>query len=237
MSTSLSARSAAAEAALIRSAQEGDQSAATELFATYEPAINAAAHRFAPRIGFDDAKQACSIGFLNAVRAFDATRPSGATRLAVLMHRYMTEEAWMAVSDQGLIQVPARTLKRYFQVLRAAEGDMSLAEELAPKFDMRAETFAAVAVAVNPGLAYDAEAIDRPAPSRYAAVEDQILSRTALASCSPDERAVLELHYGIGAYEPTPLAEVAVQLGMSQRLVRKMHASGLAAAREALGAL
>jgi RNA polymerase sigma factor (sigma-70 family) len=237
VTTTLSTRTASAEAELIRSAQAGNEQAMAELFETYQPAINAAAYRFANRLGFDDAKQAASIGFLNAVAAFDADRPSGATRLAVLLGQYMTEEMWTAVADNGLIRVPSRSLKRYFQILRAANNDLAVAEALAPKYDMRAETFAAVAVAVNPGLAYDAEVLDRPAATRYAAVEDQVLSSAALGSCSPDERAVLELHYGIGAYESLPLSEVAAQLGMSQRLVRKMHASGLAAAREALGAL
>jgi RNA polymerase sigma factor (sigma-70 family) len=223
-----------AERDLIAAAQQGDKAAMAELFRGYEDAINTAASRFTHRLGADDAKQAAAIGFLAAVNAFDSTR--GGNRLAVLMNTYLTEELWAAVADNGIINVPARTLRRYFQIMRAAGDDLSRAEELAPKYDMRAATFAAVAAAVNPGLSYDTE-YDRPSHDRHADVEDQILSRAALAACSPDERAVLELHYGIGSYETTPLPEVAVQLGMSVRLVRKLHASGLAAAREALGAL
>ena len=223
------------EAELIASAQQGDASALNELFTSYAPAMRAVARRFSARLSLDDATQAAAVGLMNAIHAFDASRPSGAVSLSVLAHRYMNEEMWVAVSAEGLIQVPARTLRRYFHVMRQAGNDLQRAVELAQSYDMRRETFLAVAAAISPAV-HESEAVDVPSASRFSCVEDQILSSAALAACSEAERAVLGLHYGMDEPVMMPLSEVAVQLSLSQRAARRLHASGLAAAREAVGA-
>ncbi|SCL32878.1 hypothetical protein GA0070616_4578 [Micromonospora nigra] len=240
-------RDAAEEAAAIRDAQAGDNAATLRLFSAYQPALRAAV-RAVTSIPADDARQAATVGFLLAVRAWQPDADGGG-RLAGIMRQHIADALAEATgAANGGFSVPDRTLKRYFGILRRAGGCAVAAAELAPSFEMASDTFWAVWAAVKANgsleeaLAHEQETYvspigDLPAPRGVADAEDRVLCEAAFRAVTDVERDVCRLAYGFADFDPQPDAEIGARLGGMPRLkVQRTRTRALAKMADALGA-
>ncbi|MFG3715835.1 hypothetical protein [Micromonospora sp. NPDC047730] len=236
------------EAAVIAAAQTGDEAATLRLFAAYQPALRAAV-RHTTRLDRDDARQAATLGFLEAVRAFDPDRHEGG-RLAGVLRHHVADALSEASSDAlGGFTVPGRTLRRYFGILKRADGDPVEAARIAPEFEMTAETFWAVwaGVTANDSLeeaiaAHGAVCVapvgDLAEPRGVADAEDRVLAELAFRSVDDFERDVCRLAYGFADFDPQPDAEIGHRLGGFGRLkIQRTRTRALGKMASALGAL
>jgi len=223
---------AAAEGALIAAAQNGDHAATEQLLAAYDNAARAAANRFGSTLDAEDALQTARLGILTAIAAYD---PAKYDRLAAIVIGYMLEELTGAASSAGHIQIPARTLTRYWAILRACDGDVNRSSISAQEHGMTRETFSAIHAAVTReelplGLAEPADTNDL-----YDSIDDQVMSRQALGAMDDTQRRVVRLAYAFDSYRPLSDGEISEEVEMSRSAVQRARTSGLDAARKSLG--
>jgi DNA-directed RNA polymerase specialized sigma subunit len=198
----------------------------------------------------DDLRMAAVEGFLEALYAFDL---DGAhSRLAATVEGYIANSLSRAVVAPVAVSVPERTLKRFYAILRKAEGDPVRGAAMAPHFSMTEETFDSVLKAVR-----NVQSLDGPAggpaggpgghsPDRldFSAVtgqdylndiEDRLLVEAAFAAVDDLEEEVCRLAYGFGDSDPIPDAEVGHRLGLSRPKVQRVRASALGKMHNAIG--
>lgn len=252
--------SAADERAAISLAQDGDEAATLDLVYAYAPTLRAAAARHERTLGREEARQATVLGLLEAVHAFDLS--SDYERLAAIVWEYVADAVQTAAGTMVAISVPSRTLKRFFGILRRADGDLEAAALAAPKHELSTESFWAIvdALRVDPldvkalggtkaGIegrhAVDgpsfvgAESHARPlwqhADRGTSDAEDRILAEVALRAVDGFSRDVCRLAYGFSEADPIPDAEIAHRLGYSRPKVQRTRTTALVKMRDALG--
>lgn len=241
------------ERATILRAQAGDQDAKLTLLAAYAPALRNSVAWYVRAIptaptpeDLEDVRTALMIGLLESVDAFD---PTVHRRLAAVVPGYLRNAVSTAAAGAIQFHVPERTLKRFFGVLRKADGDTARALEIAPEHQMKRETFLAVLDALRNVDSFDAidgsdgdeshwartTATVVSAADPIADVEDAIMVDAALASVGETERVVVGLAYGFADYEPVADAEIGERLGLSRPKVQRVRSGALGKMRDALG--
>jgi DNA-directed RNA polymerase specialized sigma subunit len=247
----------------IAAAQQGDEAATSRLIRAYAPAIRGAvaAHvralpSYPQPADLEDIRSQAVVGVLEAIKAFDPDRHE---RLAATVATYVQHEVAEAATSTAAFTIPARTLSRFFGILRAAKGDVAEAVRIAPDHKMRVETFVAVLDSMRGTRSYegtiegyldsgmggyspsfggdqgrDPQAYplwDNSAPD----VEDRILVEAAFAAVNTLEKDVVGLAYGFTDYDPVPDAEIGERLGMSRAKIQRTRTGALSTMRSALG--
>lgn len=251
------------ERATIALAKAGDEAATIKLVYAYAFALRmgVGSHRHAGGAGttdVDDLRQSALLGLLEAIHAFN---PEVHHRLAATVRGYIADAIAGSGATPVALSVPERTLKRFYGILREADGDTVKAAELAPERSMTAETFLAVLEAVRNTTSLDAGTDgmhSSPRPGGYgfgegsddsyglhghesaprdpaAAVEDRVLVDAALRAVEGTESEVVGLRYGFTEYNPLPDAEIGERLGLSRQKVQRTATSALVRMRSALG--
>lgn len=233
------------EAATIKAAQSGDEAAILALFSAYAPALRGAvSHYLTASLPLDDARQAAALGLLEAIHMHDA---SLSDRLAGMIRTRVHDALSEAVSAAtGGFTVPARTLRRFFGILKRADGDIGEAAKLAPEFEMSVDTFYSVLAAVKADESLDleietnggADAIsvmaEIVAPREITDAEDRVLVEVAFRAVDGLETQVCSLAYGFADYDPQPDAEVGFRLGFSRLKAQRTRSRALSKMRKAL---
>lgn len=238
----------------LAAAQGGDADATLRLVLAYAPALRNGVAAFtratadgASRQDLDDVRSQAVLGLLEAIQAFDPERHE---RLAALAPGHIRNAVATEAAGVSSFTVPERTLKRFFGILRAADGNVYEAARIAPSMEMRAETFLAVLAAVRNVGSLDA-ALDAAAESgedswgfvdarplwdgSEADADDRVLVETAFEAVGPLEADVTRLAFGFSDFDPVPDAEIGHRLGFSRAKVQRTRSSALTKMRSALG--
>lgn len=224
------------ERALIAAAQNGDEAATLRLRDAYLPLLRAQARRWSGgTLDADDAEQAATLGFLEALRAFD---PTVHQRLAAVIEGNVREELAAATSGAGAVNIPARTLSRYRAIMRAADGDVDEAQRIAARHEMNADTLLAVHAALNRDE-FSAEHATVPWGNvdAYEEIENALMVAQSFAAMSDRGAAVCRAVYGFDGYREKSDAEVAYEMGATKSTVQRVRVEALNAARKSLGLL
>jgi DNA-directed RNA polymerase specialized sigma subunit len=182
------------------------------------------------------------MGLIEAVQAW---RPEVHDRLAAIAPRYIRNAVAVSAAVATQFTVPERTLKRFFGILRAADGDVIEATRIAPAYSMRPETFLAVLDAVRSVDSYDAAngndgqgrdlaaspIWDNAAPD----VEDRILVEAAFKAVDTLEKDIVRMAYGFTEHDPLPDEEIGHRIGFTRPKTQRIRAGALAKMREAIG--
>ena len=242
----------------IRAAKCGDEEATLMLLYAYACALRKVSgmyrHAGGARAGCPgdcgpaaDRRMAAVEGFLEALYAFDLDGIH--SRLAATVEGYVADSISAAVIAPAAMNVPERTLKRFYAILRKADGDPVKGADLAPRYSMTTETFSSVLTAVRStqsleGPNDDADGrSDGPGrlevqvcgPDHYDDVENRLLVEAAFAAVDSLEAGVCRLAYGFSDDDPLPDSEVGHRLGLSRPKVQRVRASALGKMRSAFG--
>ncbi len=242
----------------IRAAKCGDEAATLKLLYAYACALRKvsgmyrdAGGAWAGRPGDSglaaDRRMAAVEGFLEAVYAFDLDGIH--SRLAATVEGYVANSISTAVIAPVAMNVPERTLKRFYSILRKADGDPVKGAGLAPQYSMTPETFNSVLKALRGTHSLDCPSDDADGPiggpSRlevqvcgpdyYDDAEDRLLVEAAFAAVDDLEEEVCRLAYGFSDDGPIPDSEVGHRLGLSRPKVQRVRASALGKMRDAVG--
>lgn len=241
------------EAAVIADAKAGSSDAVVTLIRLYGQALRNATSRHRETLGAEEAQ---GVALAALVEAVHVSAPG--ERLAVVIGTMLRSALTDAASSRGSgFAVPSRTVKRFYSILRAAEGDFATAADLAPSFEMTRETFYAVADAVkvvsledkgdsssrwsaggsdsgDQGHSVVAEPLYSAQQIRDA--EDAELVALAFEAVDPVEEVVCRQAYGFADYEPLPDAEIGHRMGLSRPKVQRTRTAALGKMRVALGA-
>jgi DNA-directed RNA polymerase specialized sigma subunit len=241
------------ERATIAEAQAGNEDAKIALFYAYAAALRNGLKWYTralptvPQAGdLDDVRQSAVMGLLEAIAAF---RPDVHTRLAALASGYITNAVSVHSQAASGFSVPERTMKRFFGILRQAEGNVDEAIKIAPSHKMTVETFLAVLSAVRnvdgleelQGASEDGSGSGREVEARsifgdtVADAEDAVLVEVAFSAVDDLEGDVCRFSYGFNDYDPVPDAEIADRLGFSRAKAQRVRAGALGKMRLALG--
>lgn len=244
------------ERATIAAAQAGDQDAIVALCYAYAAALRSAAsnlrraasdHLLGAPVSVDDVESAAVSGLIDAVYAFDAEKYD---RLAALAPSYIADSLSEVNSSAAGFRVPARTLTRFFGILREAKGDATAAAALAPERHMTTETFLDVLAALRVEGYHvsdgedefgdgseldDALVFDGSSIPAVADVEDRLLVEAAFDAVDTFEGDVCRLAYGFADFDPQSDDSVGVHMGLSRQKVQRVRTGALVKMRAALG--
>lgn len=239
------------EVEAIAAAQAGDEDATMRLLVAYGPALRSAVSGVqsltdgdAP-VDLDDARMTAVEGALTALREHD---PAAGPRLAGTIRQHVSDALKRAFADsRPALQVPARTLSRFFGILREVDGDVEAARALAPEREMLATTFDTILAAARPGSIEalrdpngDGDVRDLVAEPVYVTspvvdVEDAILVEAAFRAVDDEGERICRLSYGFTEYEPVADAEIGHRMGLTRPTVQRKRAKALDSMRKALG--
>jgi DNA-directed RNA polymerase specialized sigma subunit len=238
----------------IRAAKCGDEAAALKLLYAYACALRKVSgmyrHAGGARAGGPgdcglaaDRRMAAVEGFLEALYAFDLDGMY--SRLAATVEGYIANSMSTAAIAPVAMNVPERTLKRFYAILRKADGDPVKGAALAPRYSMTAETFTSVLTALRSTQSLDGPGDDADGPGRlgvqvcgpdyYDDIENRLLVEAAFAAVDSLEADVCRLAYGFSDYNPLPDSEVGHRLGLSRPKVQRLRTSALGKMRSAVG--
>lgn len=230
----------AVEAATITEAQAGSEDATLALLYAYAPALRNAVKR--SPLAAEEAQAVAVATLLEAVHAATSQRLAGVLPA-------MLADALAEAGGSGAVTIPARTLKRYFGVLRRAGGDLNAAADLAPSFELSREAFHAITEALRSWESLDSLAVTEDgvvtdyAPTArplwneedgYADAEDRILCEVAFAAVGDLEKDVTRAAYGFSSYNPKSDAEIAEDFGMSRPTIQRTRTGALSKMRDRL---
>lgn len=246
----------ATELDAIRAAKYGEGEERVNALATlwdaYQPAARAAVAMFRGQIDEEDAMQAAYVAFLEAIEASE-----GDKRLAFTIQQYLRGGLSEAVTQEWDWAIPSRTLKRFFSILRRADGDVAEGARIAPTYAMTSETFTHIATLwLSTDSLRGSEREDTSEPNysgvlvgaesrdEFALADDVMLARFARDSLAdPLERQIVDLTYGFvpveyeGALIPAPVRDdvIGALIGKSGRTVRRRRTDALRTMRAAIG--
>lgn len=252
------------EIAAIEAAQLGDDSATVALLTAYGPVLRSTVGRFITSnfsetsrgaLDQDDLRSIALTAFLEVIRDHDASKGE---RLAGVVSQRITRGLTDEFSEVSAVEVPGRTVRRFYGILREADGDINAARDLAPLREMTHATFDAVLAAVSADSIDHTIEADRAdnrestyapvfSPSPVVDVEDKILADAALRACDDDEHRVVSLQYGFQAVveivdgqrvqvDRLPSdREIGDIIGMTRPTVQRRGKSALSKMRKALG--
>jgi RNA polymerase sigma-B factor len=242
-------RSPAAERALWRRfTAHRDQAARAELVAQYMPLARRMASRYAGvSEPYDDLLQVASLGLLNAVDRFDASRGTpfaGFAKPTILgeLKRHFRDKVWT-------VRVPRSVHDRMGEIEKATEkltlekGRPPSVEELAEQVGIEAAqvlevleaqhnrkplSLDAPPVGEDPEDASGAEWVGRP-DGNFDLIEDRIAMESVLPVLGDREREVLRLRFA----EELPQTEIALRIGCSQMHISRLLRRSLDKLRDA----
>jgi RNA polymerase sigma-B factor len=225
-----------------------DQRARSELVDLYMPLARRMASRYAGvSEPFDDLLQVASLGLLNAVDRFDASRGTpfaGFAKPTILgeLKRHFRDKVWT-------VRVPRSVHDRMGRVEKVTEAltlelrrppsveELATAVELEPaevleileaKHNRRPLSLDAPALGEDPQDASGAEWVGRP-DGNFDLVDDRLAMESVLPSLDERERDVLRLRF----VEELPQTEIAARIGCSQMHVSRLLRASLDKLREA----
>jgi RNA polymerase sigma-B factor len=225
-----------------------DQTARTELIELYMPLARRMASRYAGvSEPYDDLLQVASLGLLNAVDRFDASRGTpfaGFAKPTILgeLKRHFRDKVWT-------VRVPRSVHDRMGEVEKATEkltlehGRPPAVEALAEEVGIEAAevlevleaqhnrkplSLDAPPVGEDPEDASGAEWVGRP-DGNFDLVEYRIAMESVLPVLGEREREVLRLRFA----EELPQTEIALRIGCSQMHVSRLLRRSLDKLREA----
>ena len=231
-----------------RFTEHRDQAARTELVELYMPLARRMASRYAGvSEPYDDLLQVASLGLLNAVDRFDASRGTpfaGFAKPTILgeLKRYFRDKVWT-------VRVPRSVHDRMGEVEKATErltlelGRPPSVEELAEEVGIKAAevlevleaqhnrrplSLDAPPVGEDPEDASGAEWVGRP-DGNFDLVEDRLAMEAVLPVLGEREREVLRLRF----VEELPQTEIAARIGCSQMHISRLLRRSLDKLREA----
>jgi RNA polymerase sigma-B factor len=225
-----------------------DQAAREALIELYMPLARRMASRYAGvSEPYDDLLQVASLGLLNAVDRYDASRGipfAGFAKPTILgeLKRYFRDKVWT-------VRVPRSVHDRMGEVEKATEkltlekGRPPSVEELAEqvgldaadvlevleaKHNRRPLSLDAPPVGEDPDEASGAEWVGRP-DGNYDLIEDRIAMEAVLPVLGDREREVLRLRFA----EELPQTEIALRVGCSQMHISRLLRRSLDKLRDA----
>jgi RNA polymerase sigma-B factor len=225
-----------------------DQAARAELVEHYMPLARRMASRYSGvSEPYDDLLQVASLGLLNAVDRFDASRGipfAGFAKPTILgeLKRYFRDKVWM-------VRVPRSVHDRMGEVEKAIEkltlelGRPPSVEEVAARVGVDAAgvldvlearhnrrplSLDAPPAGEDPEGASGAEWVGRP-DGNFDLVEDRLAMESVLPVLDEREREVLRLRFA----EELPQTEIALRIGCSQMHISRLLRRSLDKLREA----
>jgi RNA polymerase sigma-B factor len=225
-----------------------DQAARAELVELYMPLARRMASRYAGvSEPYDDLLQVASLGLLNAVDRFDASRGTpfaGFAKPTILgeLKRHFRDKVWT-------VRVPRSVHDRMGEVEKATEklslekGRPPSVEELAEEVgcdaadvlevleaqhNRRPLSLDAPPVGEDPEAASGAEWVGRP-DGNFDLVEDRFAMESVLPVLGEREREVLRLRF----VEELPQTEIAMRIGCSQMHISRLLRRSLDKLRDA----
>jgi RNA polymerase sigma-B factor len=231
-----------------RFSEHRDQAARTALIELYMPLARRMASRYAGvSEPYDDLLQVASLGLLNAVDRFDASRGTpfaGFAKPTILgeLKRHFRDKVWTvrvprSVHDR-MGEVEKATEKLTLELGRppsveqlAAEVGIEAAEVLEvleAKHNRRPLSLDAPPTGEDPEDSSGAEWVGRP-DGNFDLVEDRLAMASVLPVLGEREREVLRLRFA----EELPQTEIAVRIGCSQMHVSRLLRRSLDMLREA----
>lgn len=237
---------AAYEPDLIMSAKGGNDTALVKLMYAYGPALRSAYYTYTS-VDLDERQGACVTGFFEALYAYD---PAKGMRLAATLPYALQEALSVASGNTNVFHVPARTLRRFFGLLKDAGGDVKLALRSCDGRGMTRSTFLLIHQAVQtPELLATLVSMDDEDRANYMEAnavsitlsepvddQDEDLLEVAFAAVETDEEQVIRYAYGFETYgDPQTDDEVGHHIGLGRMTVNRKRNSGLKKMRDALG--
>lgn len=214
-----------------------DQAARVELIQLYMPLARRMAGRYAGvSEPYDDLLQVASLGLINAIDRFDASRGTpfaGFAKPTILgeLKRYFRDKVWTvrvprSVHDR-MAEVEKATEKLTLDLRRppsveelAAEVGITTAEVLEileARQNRRPLSLDAPPSGEDPEDATGAEWVGRP-DGNFDLVEDRLAVESALPGLDAREREILRLRFA----EELPQTEIALRVGCSQMQVSRL---------------
>lgn len=234
------------EADLIIKAKGGNDEALVDLMFAYGPALRTAYYTYSS-IDADERQGAIVAGMYEAIWSFDVNKGA---RLAATLPHSLQEALSTSAGHQNIFNVPKRTLSRFFNILRAAEGDSKKALTLCEGKGMSRMTYLLILQAVQTpelleiltGLGDDERGnyLESHAISITTAEpindEDDDLLEVAWASVEPVEEQVVRHAYGFESYgDPQTDDEVGEALGFGRMTANRTRHKALTKMRIAVG--
>jgi RNA polymerase sigma-B factor len=230
-----------------RVTKERDQAARAELVELYMPLARRMASRYAGiSEPYDDLLQVASLGLLNAIDRFDASRGTpfaGFAKPTILgeLKRYFRDKVWTvrvprSVHDR-LGRVEQATEKLTLE-LRRPPSAQELAQHLAlevgdvleileAQHNRRPLSLDAPPVGEDSDDASGAEWVGRP-DGNFDLVDDRLAMESVLPTLGEREREVLRLRF----VEELPQTEIAARIGCSQMQISRLLRRSLDRLRE-----
>lgn len=247
--------SAQEEREVILKARQGDNDAFVALLYAYGYTLRSQVSRFKEILGREEA---ISVAMTSVTETIHTAKID---RLAGTIRQRLANDLQMAADQQHGFTIPSRSMKRFFAILKAADGNVFEAARIAPDYAMSRELFLTILSAVRNTASYDglttaegenswvtdggqsadgsrdlaAEPLIGPIRSTEQIMEDEILVEAAFAAVDDLERTVCELTYGFTEYDPLPDAEIGRRLGLSRQKTQRTRAGALGKMRKALG--
>jgi RNA polymerase sigma-B factor len=230
-----------------RVTKQRDQAARTELVELYMPMARRMASRYAGvSEPYDDLLQVASLGLLNAIDRFDASRGipfAGFAKPTILgeLKRYFRDKVWT-------VRVPRSVHDRMGEVEKATErltvelrrppsveelaeqvgiGAAEVLEILEAQHNRRPLSLDAPPVGEDPDDSSGAEWVGRP-DGNFDLVDDRLAMEAVLPSLGEREREVLRLRF----VEELPQTEIAARIGCSQMHISRLLRRSLDKLRE-----
>jgi RNA polymerase sigma-B factor len=224
-----------------------DQAARAQLVELYMPLARRMAGRYSGvSEPYDDLLQVASLGLLNAIDRFDASRGTpfaGFAKPTILgeLKRYFRDKVWTVRVPRSLhdrMGEVERANERLTVELRRPPSAKELAEHLAQdvgevleileaRHNRRPLSLDAPPVGEDPDDSSGAEWVGRPDGS-FDLVDDRLAMESVLPSLGEREREVLRLRF----VEELPQTEIATRIGCSQMHVSRLLRRSLDRLRE-----
>jgi DNA-directed RNA polymerase specialized sigma24 family protein len=216
--------------ALVLAAQAGDMSASERLFVSVSGYLRSLVYRYTVTdADQEEAFAVASLAFAEAVREY----APGGRFIGILRARVIRDLTDAGSGSAFAVRVPGRTLRRFFSILKKADGDLEAGAALAPAYHMDRHTFVEIAAAVHDAAEMPDAAFAGPSTSDV--VEEALLLDVAWAAVDDFETDVCRLAYGFSDYTPNSDGEIAEKLGYSRPKVQRTRTGALDKMREALG--
>lgn len=232
----------AEERELIRLAKRGDSDATERLLLAYAPALRRAFADWRRVVSNDtywntweDAQSEFICAVLQQIQDFDFDKFD---RLAGVVRQFALGAQKELARQASQVEIPARTLTRFFSILRAANGDAIHARSLAPEHGMSEETFGTILSTLRGRVEGEVDIFDFvsvPAPDFCYAIDNEALAQQALDAMTEEEQEVALYAFGFMTYETLSDLAITEYLPISRATVQRRRASGLHHARLALG--
>lgn len=219
------------ESDLILRAQSGDSDAFAQVLRNYIGLIVREIDRVMRGAGAlvsnptDAREEALQDAVLVMGRAIAAWKPEHAGKFGGLLRTSLRNDQnfTVMVNRNRPFTIPRNALVRRAQALREANGDMAVARTLSQKYDVSPTTFDAITNIYNAtGAAPDAGDVMLARNERaYVRIEDLQDVRRALDVLDADDRALVEMYFGLNGQAEHSQTELAAELHVSRQTVNK----------------